>query len=282
MNKFNTLANKRGSGKIPLYLILIVFVVFALYPLLHLLVTSLKTTAEYVDNKLLWPALPTFKNYIYVLFQGKMLRYFLNNCLLMPLAIVGYLFVCITAGFAFGKLHFRYRLPIFLAVLFLMIFPQLLLSVQLFQICRNLHLINTYPGLILVWIAYFAPFGTYIMATYFSTVPYEIIESARMDGANTWRIIFSIMIPISMPMIGVIFIIGFQSMWNEFIFSLLLLQKESIRTITLGIGMMQGQYGLDDTKLTAAVMTASIVPLVLFLFFQRYISMGAFAGSVKG
>ena len=120
------------------------------------------------------------------------------------------------------------------------------------------------------------------MSTYYSTVPYEIIESARIDGAGTFKIISSIMVPISMPMIGLIFIIGFQSMWNELIFSLLLLQKEAIRTITLGIGMMQGQYGLDDTRLTAAVMTASFVPIVLFFFFQKYISMGAFAGSVKG
>ncbi|MBN2440923.1 MAG: carbohydrate ABC transporter permease [Spirochaetales bacterium] len=265
-----------------MYLILIVFVFIALYPLYHLIITSLKTSREYVDNKLFWPASPTIENFSYVLFQGKMLKYFLNNCIIMPLALLGYLFVCLAAGFAFGRLRFPFRLPIFLTVLFLMIFPQMLLAVQIFQICRHLHILNTYAGLILVWIAYFSPFGTYIMSTYFSTVPYEIIESARLDGASTWKILFHIMIPISRPMIVIIAIIGFQSMWNEFIFSLLILQKEAIRTITLGIGMMQGQYGLDDTRLTAAIMIASFLPLILFLFFQKYIAMGAFAGSVKG
>ena len=173
----------------------------------------------------------------------------------MPVGLLAYLFVCVTAGFAFGRLRFPFRLPIFLSVLFLMIFPQMLLSIQIFQICRALHLVNSYFGLILVWVAYFAPFGTYIMTTYYSTVPMEIIESARMDGASTWQLFFRIMIPIGMPMIAVIIIIGFQSMWNELPFSLLLLQKESLRTITQGIGMMKGQYGLDDTILTAGIMT---------------------------
>lgn len=282
MNKVNTYILNKISYKIIMYIILIIFAFIALYPIYHLLITSLKTSREYVDNKLFWPKLLTIDNYKYVLIQGKMVKYFINNFIIMPMAMIGYLFVCITAGFAFGRLRFPFRLPIFLIVLFLMIFPQVLLSIQIFQICRSLHLINTYLGLILVWIAYFAPFGTYIMSTYYSTVPYEIIESARIDGAGTFKIISSIMVPISMPMIGLIFIIGFQSMWNELIFSLLLLQKEAIRTITLGIGMMQGQYGLDDTRLTAAVMTASFVPIVLFFFFQKYISMGAFAGSVKG
>jgi len=265
-----------------LYLVLGAFVILALYPVLHTLATSLKTPREYVDNKLLWPVAPTLGNYRHVAVEGHMLRYFLNNCILMPLAMLFYLFVCLTAGFAFGRLRFPLRLPIFLLVLFLMIFPQMLLSIQVFEVVRNLHLVNTYLGLILVWVAYFAPFGTYIMTTYYAKVPLEIIESARIDGASTWQILLRFMIPIAMPMVGIIIIIGFQSMWNELPFSLLLLQKDSLRTITLGIGLMQGQYGLDDTALTAAIMAAAAVPFVLFLFFQRYIAMGSYAGAIKG
>jgi ABC-type glycerol-3-phosphate transport system permease component len=167
-------------------------------------------------------------------------------------------------------------------MLFLMIFPQMLLSIQIFQVCRKLHLVNSYIGLILVWVAYFAPFGTYIMTTYYSTVPWELIESARLDGAGTFQLLVRIMVPVAKPMIGILAIIGFQSMWNELPFSMLLLQKDTLRTVTQGIAMLQGQYGLDDTVLTAGIMVASAVPLALFLFFQKYIAMGAYAGSVKG
>jgi ABC-type sugar transport system, permease component len=265
-----------------MYIVLVFFAVVALYPLAFVLMTSLKSAGEYINNKLLLPQAPTFENYKYVWVKGNMGKYFLNSCILIPSALLAYLFVCNAAGFAFGRLRFPFRFSIFLAVLFLMIFPQMLLSIQIFQVCRALHLVNNYFGLMLVWVAYFAPFGTYIMTTYYSTVPMEIVESARIDGANIWQMLFGIMMPIAKPMIVIIVVIGFQSMWNELPFSLLLLQTEALRTITQGIGMMQGQYGLDDTILTAAIISASSVPFLLFLFFQKEISMGAYGGAVKG
>ena len=274
MNKF--------APKIVMYAVLIAFALFALYPIFYTVMTSAKTMQDYLENKLSWPTRVTFENYVAVLVKGNMLKYFLNNCILMPAAMLVYIAVCVSAGFAFGRLRFPFRLPIFLTMLFLMIFPQMLLSIQIFQVCRKLHLVNSYLGIILVWVAYFAPFGTYIMTTFYSSVPWEIVESARLDGASTWQLLFRIMLPIAKPMLGILVIIGFQAMWNELPFSMLLLQKESLRTVTQGIAMLQGQYGLDDTVLTAGIMVASSVPLALFLFFQKYISMGAYAGAVKG
>ena len=268
--------------KLIMYIVLVVFAVFAVYPLYYTVQTSLKSVPEYLDNKLAWPQQPTFENYNTVLVKGNMLKYFRNNLIVMPVAMLVYLAVCIAAGFAFGRLSFPFRLPIFLTMLFLMIFPQMLLSIQIFQVCRKLHLVNNYLGLILVWVAYFAPFGTYIMTTFYSTVPWELIESARLDGATTFQLLISIMVPVAKPMIGILTIIGFQSMWNELPFSMLLLQKDTLRTVTQGIAMLQGQYGLDDTVLTAGIMVASAAPLILFLFFQKYIAMGTYAGSVKG
>jgi raffinose/stachyose/melibiose transport system permease protein len=272
----------RPFSKVIMYTVLAIFILGALYPLFYTLQTSVKTAKEYVDNKLSWPQQFTLENYTTVLIKGRLWKYFLNNCLLMPAAMLVYLSVCIMAGFAFGRLRFPFRLPIFLAMLFLMIFPQMLLSIQIFQVCRKLHLVNRYWGIILVWVAYFAPFGTYIMTTFYASVPMELIESARLDGASTWQLLLRIMVPIARPMIGIIVVIGFQSMWNELPFSMLLLQKDALRTVTQGIAMLQGQYGLDDTILTAAIMMASAVPLALFLFFQKNIAMGAYAGAVKG
>ncbi len=272
----------RRSANGAMYAALTLFAVIALYPILFVVMTSLKSAQEYVDNKLWLPVAATLRNYRHVWVEGNMGKYFLNSCVLIPAGLAAYLFVCVSAGFAFGRLRFPFRFEIFLGVLFLMIFPQMLLSIQIFQVCRKLHLVNNYLGIILAWVAYFAPFGTYIMTTYYSTVPLEIVESARLDGTNVWQMLFRIMVPIARPMIVIIVIIGFQSMWNELPFSLLLLQTESLRTITQGIGMMQGQYGLDDTVLTAAIVSASFVPLVLFMFFQRQITMGAYGGAVKG
>lgn len=270
------------TAKLVIYAVLFVCAAAALFPLYHVGVTSLKANAEYLDNKAGLPQAPTLASYRYILVEGKMLRYFANNLVLIPLALAAYISVCLAAGFAFGKLRFRFKMPIFLGVLFLMIFPQMLLAVQIFRLASVLGLINTHLGVVLVWTAYFAPFGTYIMTTYFAAVPYELVESARIDGASTFRILTRIMAPVASPMVATILIIGVQSMWNELPFSLLLLQDETKRTVSLAVAMLKGEYGLRAPDLSAAVVLASAIPVVLFILFQRKITLGTLSGSIKG
>ena len=132
----------------------------SLYPLFHVFITSFKKVDEYIENRVFLPHQWVLDNYKVAIEQGHLLRYFWNNAILIPVAMLFYLFVCITAGFAFGRLRFRFRLPLFLLNLFLMIFPQMLLSLQIFNICNKLYLTDTYLGVILVWTASFAPCGT--------------------------------------------------------------------------------------------------------------------------
>jgi ABC-type glycerol-3-phosphate transport system permease component len=270
------------SLKFYTYLVLILFALASIYPLFHVFITSFKQIDEYIENRVFPPSRWVLDNFKVAIEQGHLLYYFRKNVILIPTAMLLYLFVCVTAGFAFGRLRFRLRLPLFLTTLFLMIFPQMLLSLQIFNICNKLYLTDTYLGVILVWTAYFAPFGTYIMATFFSSIPYEIIESARVDGASTWRILTQITTPMALPMLGFLIIIGFQSMWNELPFSLLLLQSMEKRTVTLGVAMVQGQYGIADPLRAAVIVLASSIPILVFLFFQKYITTGTFTGSLKG
>lgn len=265
-----------------IYAVLFLASFAALFPLYHLVITSFKSVAEYMDNPVGFPMNPVLSSYRFIIVDGGMLSYFANNLILIPLGTAAYIAVCLSAGFVFGKLRFPGRLPVFLLVLFLMIFPQMLLAMQVFRLASSLGLLNTHLGVILVWTAYFAPFGTYIMTTYFTAVPYELVESARLDGASTFLILVRIMAPIAAPMVGTLLIIGVQSMWNELPFSLLILQDGSRRTVALAIAMLKGEYGLRAPDLSAAVALASVVPVVLFLIFQRRITLGSLSGSVKG
>ncbi len=269
------------TARIIIYFFLILFSAMALFPLYFSFVTGFKTTAEYNVNQMGLPQTWTGANWRHIIHQVGLARYLSNNAILIPFGLVFYLAVCSAAGFAFGLLRFRGKLAIFTAVLFLMIFPQMIIAVPVYMMAVNLGLVNTFLGVILVWVAYFAPFGTYIMTTYFSSIPRSIIESARMDGANVFQILLRLMIPIALPMMAIISIIGFQAMWNELPFSLLLLQQPGMRTLTLGIALMKGEHGLPVPVLSAALTFASIVPLLMFLFFQRHIAGGAMAGSVK-
>jgi raffinose/stachyose/melibiose transport system permease protein len=271
-----------ASSRVLVQVLLIFFVIASLLPLYNVVAASFKSGDEFVANPFLPPKSPTLDSYVYAIISGRLLRFAVNSFILVPLGLVLYLGVCICAGYAFGKMRFRLKRSLFLVVLFLMIFPQLLLATQVFKLISLMHLTNTGLGVILAWVAYFSPFGTYIMTTYFTDMPYELVEAARMDGASHLRILVSVMTPIAMPMIATIAIIGFQSMWNELPFSLLILQDQSSRTLTLGIAMMRGEFGLGVPNLSAALVVAMAVPLIVFLVFQRHVTLGVTAGAIKG
>lgn len=270
-----------APSRVLVQVLLIVLVVASLVPLYNVVAASFKSADEFVENTFLPPKSLIVDNYVYAAISARLLRYALNSLILVPLGVLFYLAVCISAGYAFGKMRFRAKRLLFLLVLFLMIFPQLLLATQVFRLISLLNLTSTGFGVILTWVAYFAPFGTYIMTTYFTDMPYELVEAARIDGASHARILVSVMTPLAMPMIATIAIIGFQSMWNELPFSLLILQDATSRTLTLGIAMMRGEFGLRVPIQSAALVIAMAVPLVIFLIFQRHVTLGVTAGAIK-
>jgi raffinose/stachyose/melibiose transport system permease protein len=263
-------------------LFLLALVIGSIFPLYNVVAASLKSAKEFAVNPVFPPKSPVTENFVYAAINARLLHYAINSLILVPSGLVLYLAVCVSAGYAFGKMRFSLKRPLFLLVLFLTIFPQLLLATQVFKLISLLHLTNTGPGVVLTWVAYFSPFGTYIMTTYFTDMPYELVEAARMDGASPLRILARVMTPLATPMIATIAIIGFQSMWNELPFSLLILQNQGSRTLTLGIAMMRGEYGIGVPALSAALVIAMAVPLVMFLIFQRRITLGVTAGAIKG
>ena len=271
-----------AGTRLLIQLFLLVLVIGSIFPLYNVIAASLKSGDEFAVNPFFPPKSPVLENFVYAAVTGRLLHYAVNSLILVPSGLVLYLAVCVPAGYAFGKMRFRLKQPLFLLVLFLTIFPQLLLATQVFKLISLLHLTNTGPGVILTWVAYFSPFGTYIMTTYFTDMPYELVEAARMDGASALRILVQVMTPLAAPMISTIAIIGFQSMWNELPFSLLIIQNPASRTLTLGIAMMRGEYGIGVPALSAALVIAMAVPLVMFLIFQRRITLGATAGAIKG
>jgi len=270
------------AGRVVIQVLMLVLVLGSLLPLYNVVSSSLKSIDEYTTNPIMLPRAVTPENYQYAAFKGLLLRFTANTLMFVPAALALYLVVCVSAGYAFGKMRFAFRRPLFLVVLFMSIFPQLLLATQVAKLISLMHLTNTGFGVILAWVAYFSPFGTYIMTTYFADMPYELVEAARIDGASQTRILAQIMAPLAMPMIATITIIGFQSMWNELPFSMLILQKESVRTVTVGIAVLRGQYGLRVPILSAALVIAMAVPMLMFIVFQRYITLGATAGAIKG
>ena len=265
-----------------IYLFLFLLVILTLYPLYFELISSFKPVDQYSMYKLGFPKTFYPGNYTAVLFRMNLLSYMMNTVITVALCLVFYLIICSAAGLAFGKFNFKGRIVLFLLVLFLMIFPQMLVAGELYQMLSRMRLLNTRLGIIFAWCAYFAPFGSYIMTTYFAAVPKEIIESARIDGSNVIQMLFKIMMPVAKPMVGTNCVIGMLSMWNELPFAALVLQQDDLRTLTVGIALMQGQYGLPVPVTAAAVIITALIPMVCYFFFQNFIALDVTAGSVKG
>ena len=263
------------------YLLLITMAILMLYPLYFAIMSSFKPSSEYIGNVLGFPKAFFTENYNEVLIRMNMLRFLFNTVINVSLSMIFYLVICAAAGLAFGKFNFKGKMILFSFILFFQIFPQMVVAQELYLILARINLLNTRLGMVLAWCAYFTPFGTYIMTTYFSTVPKEIIESTKIDGANVFQLLFKVMMPIAKPMLGTIGIIGTLSMWNELPFASMILMDNKLRTVTVGIATMQGQYGVPVPILASAVIISAIIPTIAYFVFQRFIAMGATAGTLS-
>lgn len=264
------------------YLFLILVTLMSLYPIYFSVISSFKSIEEFTYSKNALPQQWVTDSYQYVFRNLGIIGYMVNSLIVVTLGMIGYLYICNAAGFALGMLRFKLKLPVFSFLLFFQIFPQMVIASQVYRICSKMGLINSRLGLVIVWITYFAPFGTYIMSTYYASMPRSLLESARIDGANVFGQLFRIMIPMAKPMVGTIGIVGSLAMWTELPFSLLLIQKPELRPLSLGIAIMKGEHGIPIPTLSAAIILSIIIPVILYLLFQRSIHQGSTAGAVKG
>ncbi len=273
---------KWSIRNIIMYIVLTFLALLALYPIIFSILSSFRPESSFVVNKLALPKSFYLGNFEYVLNYAKLFRYVGNSIIFVVGGTSLYLFLVITSGYAFGQLRYRFKSHFFGVVLFLMIFPQMLLAIPLYKLVIRMGFANSLFGDIIACTAYFAPYGCYIMTTYFASVPQSIRESAKIDGAGSFRILWNIMLPIGLPMVATVSIVAFNSFWNELPFSVLLLQKETVKTVILGVALMRGEYGIPVPTLSAAIVIAMIVPLSVFLFFQREVAGGATIGAIKG
>jgi raffinose/stachyose/melibiose transport system permease protein len=273
---------KKMISRTVMYGVLLFFTIYGFFAVYFSLITALKTSDEYYFNKLGLPLQATLENLVFAVKDAGVLEYIGNTLFLLPGEMLLFFFLVLTASFAFAHLDFPFRRQLFLVNLFLMIFPPLLLIFTLVKTASSLGIINSYHGIVTVWAFYFAPYGVYLMTSFFAKVPKTIIEAARIDGAGTFRILFTIMVPISKPMIATLVVINFQQVWNDLVFPMVLLTGDKLRPLTVAIATLQGQYGLPVNKFAAFVVVSAVIPAVIWILLQRLFSMGAVEGSVKG
>ena len=261
---------------------LVLGAIFAAAPVLWMLSSSFKSNTEIFE---LPPRLLTdsfsFDAYIAIFTDPEKLRFFLNSYIVAGSVTLLTLFVAIQAAYAFSRFEFRGKRILNVMIVSVQAVPPITLLIPYFGLVVLLGLYNTYPGLIFTYMVFTLPYAIIMMTGYFNTLPRELDEAVRVDGAGSFTALWRVLVPISVPGIVSVGVYTFMIAWNEYLFALTLTRTVDMRTVPIGIQLLMGQHSYEWNEIMAMSILGSIPVLVLFLFFQRYFISGLTSGSVK-
>ncbi len=249
-------------------LISAILALMTLFPLLWMVSIAFKPAAESFSSNLI-PESPTLDNFIYVLTGVPFIRYMLNSFFVSATVTIIALFFHTMAGYALARLRFPGREIIFLAIFSTFLVSLPVVIVPLFIIVKTMGMINSYAGLIVP--AIFNAFGIFLLRQYYLSLPREIEEAAVIDGAGYWRIYWSIILPLSRPIMSALAILFFLANWNSFLWPLTITSNPNLWMVQVGIANFKSQYSASWNYMMAASTIVAIPTLILFVIFQRQI-----------
>ncbi len=261
--------------------VLFMIAVAALYPLLFTVLNSFKSSPEYARNPLSLPGHLSIQNYRETFSRMNVPRLFMNSAIVTIGGILLTTICALLLAYAVTKIKFRGSNLIFLFVIAMLVIPSQAIIYPLYETILQMGFGGTYQGLILAMAAFGLPLGTYQLAAYFKTIPDELVEAARMDGAGHFRILFSVLLPIATPAIAALSILNFVWMWNDLLLPLVIMGGSDKTTLMVGIALLSGQYDISIPLISAGLLVALLPVLLVYLVFQRRILSGAMAGSIR-
>lgn len=269
--------------KILVYVLAVAFALFSLFPLFWMLSTSLKPDSQiYASPPRLIPRAATLEHYAQVLGDKRMIRYFINSTIIATSSTILGLIVGICAGYGFSKFTFIGKGSLLMSVLLSRMIPRIVLVIPLYILFTQLHLTNTYGGLILVYLLISLPLSTWLMKAYFDNIPKELQDAALVDGCNQLTALIKIILPVVLPAVFAVGMYIFMVTWSEFLLALILTLGVKTRPLTVGLMFYKEEYGVEWGALTAASILMSVPVIVVFLLFHRYLVEGLTRGAVKG
>lgn len=265
------------------YALLFLLALSFLYPFLLSITTSLKPLPEIAQNPVkLIPETITLEGYTRMrnLNVG---RWAFNSALVATVITVGNILLASMAGYALARIPFPGRRPLFLTILGTMMVPGIVLLIPLFIILKQLSMIDTYWGLTLPKLV--LPFGVFLMKQFFESVPRDLEEAARIDGANRLQMFFRVILPVARPALVALIIFTFQGAWNDFMFPLIVISvRQELYTLPLGLAILRGALGenLQWNAILAGSLITTLPMAIVFVFFQRYFIEGISYSGIKG
>lgn len=261
--------------------LLIALAVISIAPLLWMLSVSFMQAGEASHfPPPLWPSVPTLDNYHELFARAGMGRYLLNSFLIASVSTLIALLLNTMAGYAFAKLRFAGRERIFRMLLAALVIPAQVTMMPLFLMLKQMGLVNSYAGAIVPLMA--SVFGIFLVRQYARSIPDELLEAARIDGASETRIFFQIVLPVLRPVLVTLAIFVFLGAWNDFMWPLIVLSDSSRFTLPVALASLSREHVQDNELMMAGSVVTVLPVLLLFLVLQRHYLQGLLVGSVKG
>jgi multiple sugar transport system permease protein len=262
---------RKVPGYVAAYIILVLGVIISLFPYFLALLTALKPPDQIFSSSA-WslPNPVTFQNFIDVVVKYNFLSFIGHTLLYAVILTLGQIIFSTLAAYAFARMEFPGREQIFWLYLATLMVPAIVTLIPLFLILKTLDLVNTWPGLVLPYVLG-TPFGIFLMRQFFLTIPKDLENAARIDGAGTMQILFQVILPLSRPILATLAVITFVQAWNTFLWPLIVTDSDNLRVLTVGIAAFQSNYGTQWNLMMAAGFIALGPLLILFFLFQKHI-----------
>lgn len=264
------------------YVILIILAVFWVIPIITLVLTAIKSKADFISGITLFqlPEEICWSNFKNAMTEGRLFLYMKNDLIICLLKVPLGIFISSMVAYALTRLKLKHATAWFVFFLIGMMLPMQIALVPISIIYNKLNLINTYFGLFYVYIGFGVSFMILIMQGFMKGIDHAIDEAAYIDGANKWQTFIRIVLPISKPAIATLFITDFLSTWNEYLLASVIINDNSMKTVPVGLMTFVGEHGTDYGYLCAGVLISVIPVMAVYLIFQRYFVEGM-AGAVK-
>lgn len=257
------------------------FTLWTLFPIYWIVSTSLKPNSEIYGDAALWPRSLTFIHFDEIFNQTRFGTYFRNSLEVSVLTTVCAMAIGVLAAYALTRLTFTGRTFVARSVIVTYLVPGSLLFIPVFQLAYTLGLTDKALGLVVVYLIGTVPFCTWLAISYFNTIPHELEDAAMVDGANRLQSLLFIILPLALPALAVIALFAFTNSWNEFLFALLLIGRDSEKTIPAGLaGLINGDVFQWGALMAGALITA-LPPVAIYVLAQRWVVSGLASGAVK-
>jgi raffinose/stachyose/melibiose transport system permease protein len=269
------------SGNLIRHAVLLFAAFLALVPTIYMIMTALKSDEEYAADKLGLPDQLVLENFRAVLVDSPFLSWMVNSSILVAGAVLLSTAISVLAAYAIATMSFKGRDTLLTVSTSLMAVPPVVMIVPLFVLYTRLDMISTWHGAILIYAGLITPFSVYLLTTFFRTVPRELFEAARVDGAGQFTILMHVVLPLSLPALVTLVVVNSLYVWNDLLIAIIFMQDDAKRTLMAGISIFQGRYN-NQVPLTMAGMVIASAPMfILYVMFQKQFIRGLMSGAIK-